>query len=771
MVVPAGHGSSLRGALMPDIAFPRLLLQTLSSRLFWLALLLATWGTGQSLADSPAAPGSAPTVDFVRDIKPIFVAHCYECHGPGEERGGLSLAQHALALSGGDTAPAFVPGSAGTSLLVARVTGSESPAMPLDREPLSAAQIDLLKIWIDEGAVWPESADEADPRHRAAADHWAFRPLVKPLLPAAAATESGAAAGDPRLSDVIDRFVIAGLEAAGLQMQPEADRITLLRRATFDLTGLAPPPETILSFAVDARPEAYGELIEQLLASPAYGERWARHWLDVVRYSDSGGYDTDILYEQAWRYRQYCIRSFQEDKPFDRFLEEQVAGDELWPEQAEAMADAVAVWTLGQWPNAFDAFPDKLAYVRRNDQVVTLSEAMLGLSVGCANCHHHKYDPLSQRDYFGLEAVFAGSETFNRATGNVAWVNGEKSHFRALRHAAEPVSVHLLRRGELNQPAGRVVPAAPAFLPQGGPLFPPGEEHPAQARARLATWITSPDHPLTARVIANRVWQWHFGRGIVATPNDFGTQGAAPSHRALLDWLAADLRDGGYSLKSLHRAIMHSRTYRQSSQRESAAVAKDPENILLAGFPRRRMEAEAVWDRLLEASGRLDRRPVDEPFVPPLTDEELQGLYDINGNPRENKWKATEAQNRRAIYMLNRRSFRMPLLEAFDQPPNSVGCPVRPSTTVPGQALALLNGDIPVEQAMALRDRLSREEPDSDERRLNRAWLLVFARPIRADELASAREFLFSRPETPPADVWVELCLALFNANEFVYVD
>ena len=771
MVAPAGHGSSLCGALMPDIAFLRLLFQTLSSRLFWLALLVAAWGTGQSLADSPAAPGSVPTVDFVRDIKPIFAEHCYECHGPGEERGGLSLAQHALALSGGDTAPVFVPGSAGTSLLVARVTGSQSPAMPLDREPLSAAQIDLLKIWIDEGAVWPESADVADPRHRAAADHWAFRPLVKPPLPAAAATESEAAAGDPPLSDVIDRFVIAGLEAAGLQMQPEADRITLLRRATFDLTGLAPPPETILSFAADARPEAYGELIEQLLASPAYGERWARHWLDVVRYSDSGGYDTDILYEQAWRYRQYCIRSFQEDKPFDRFLEEQVAGDELWPEQAEAMADAVAVWTLGQWPNAFDAFPDKLAYVRRNDQVVTLSEAMLGLSVGCANCHHHKYDPLSQRDYFGLEAVFAGSETFNRTTGNVAWVNGEKSHFRALRHAAEPVSVHLLRRGELNQPAGRILPAAPAFLPQGGPLFPPGEENPAQARARLAKWITSPDHPLTARVIANRIWQWHFGRGIVATPNDFGTQGAAPSHRALLDWLAADLRDGGYSLKSLHRAIMHSRTYRQSSQRESAAVAKDPENILLAGFPRRRVEAEAVWDRLLEASGRLDRRPVDEPFVPPLTDEELRGLYDINGNPRENKWKATEAQNRRAIYMLSRRSFRMPLLEAFDQPPNSVGCPVRPSTTVPGQALALLNGDIPVEQATALRDRLFREEPDSDERRLNRAWLLVFARPIRADELASAREFLFSRPERPPADVWVELCLALFNANEFVYVD
>lgn len=736
---------------------------------------MASWGVGQSLADDqadpPAVPGSAPAVDFVRDIKPIFVAHCYECHGPGEERGGLSLARHAQALAGGDTAPAFVPGSADASLLVKRVTAGQPPAMPLDREPLADVKIELLKLWIDQGAVWPESADEADPRHRAAADHWAFRPLVKPPLPAGALAASEATRGEPRGSEVIDRFVIAGLEAAGLQMQPEADRITLLRRATFDLTGLAPPPETILSFAADARPEAYEELIERLLASPAYGERWARHWLDVVRYSDSGGYDTDILYEQAWRYRQYCVRSFQDDKPFDRFLEEQVAGDELWPEQAEAMADAVAVWTLGQWPNAFDAFPEKLAYVRRNDQVVTLGEAMLGLSVGCANCHHHKYDPLSQRDYFGLEAVFAGSESFNRTTGNVAWVNGEKSHFRALRHAAEPVSVHLLRRGELSQPAGRMVPAAPAFLPQGGPLFPPGEENPTRARARLAKWITSPDHPLTARVIANRVWQWHFGRGIVSTPNDFGTQGAAPSHRELLDWLAADLRDRGWKLKDFHRAILHSRTYRQASRREADAIARDPENILLAGFPRRRMEAEAVWDRLLEASGRLDRRPVDEPFVPPLTDEELEGLYDLNGNPRENKWKATEVQNRRAIYMLNRRSFRMPLLEAFDQPPNSVGCPVRQSTTVPGQALALLNGDIPVEQATALKDRLFREEPDSDDRRLDRAWLLVFARPIRADELVSAREFLLSRPEKPTAEVWVELCLALFNTNEFVYVD
>jgi mono/diheme cytochrome c family protein len=757
---------------MTDIGFSLLRRFNLpAGRWSWAALLVVVCGTGRSLADAPESQPKAPAIDFIRDIKPIFVEHCYGCHGPGEERGGLSLAQRALALAGGDTGPAIVPGSSGKSLLLERVRGSRPPVMPLDGEPLSDAEIRRLEAWIDEGAVWPESADEADPRHLAAADHWAFQPLEKPPLPAAAPTEPDPAPAEVAVSTVIDRFVTARLIAAGLHLQPEADRITLLRRATFDLTGLAPPPETISTFAADSRPEAYEELIEQLLASPAYGERWARHWLDVVRYSDSGGYDTDILYEQAWRYRNYCIRSFQEDKPFDRFLEEQLAGDELWPEQSEAMADAVAVWTLGQWPNAFDAFPDKLAYVRRNDQVVTLSEAMLGLTVGCANCHHHKYDPLSQRDYFGLEAVFAGSESFNRTTGNVAWVNGEKSHFRALRHAAQPTPVHLLRRGELSQPAGKVGPAAPAFLPHGGPLFPTGEEDLTQARARLAKWITAPDNPLTARVIANRIWQWHFGRGIVATPNDFGTQGAAPSHPELLDWLAAQLRQDGWRLKSLHRGIMLSRTYRQGNRREPAAIAADPENVLLSGFPRRRMEAEAVWDRLLEASGRLDRRPVDEPFVPPLTDEELQGLYDITGNPRENKWKTTEAQHRRAIYMLSRRSFRMPLLEAFDQPPNSVSCPVRQSTTVAGQALALLNGDIPVEQAAALRDRLFREEPTSSERRLERAWLLVFARPIDADELVAAHSFLRSRPEASGADAWLELCLALFNANEFVYVD
>ena len=384
---------------MTYTCFPFLrLLKAPIGRLSCAALLVVAVVAGRSGADDPASNATAPAIDFVRDIKPIFLHHCYECHGPGEERGGLSLAEHASALSGGDTGAALVPGSADTSLLFKRATGSQPPAMPLDGEPLSPAEIDLLKAWIDQGALWPESADEAEPRRLAAADHWAFMPLVKPAVPAAAAAVSSGAPGEISASEVIDRFVTAGLSAKGLHLQPEADRITLLRRATFDLIGLAPPPESILPFAADARPEAYPELIEQLLASPAYGERWARHWLDVVRYSDSGGYDTDIFYEQAWRYRNYCIRSFQEDKPFDRFLEEQVAGDELWPEQAEAMADAVAVWTLGQWPNAFDAFPDKLAYVRRNDQVVTLSESMLGLTGAGASAAARRTEPAGRTD-------------------------------------------------------------------------------------------------------------------------------------------------------------------------------------------------------------------------------------------------------------------------------------------------------------------------------------------------------------------------------------
>lgn len=301
---------------------------------------------------------------------------------------------------------------------------------------------------------------------------------------------------------------------------------------------------------------------------------------------------------------------------------EQVAGDELWPEQGEAMQDATALWTLGEWPNSLDAIPEALEYLRRTDQVATFSEAMLGLTVGCANCHNHKYDPISQRDYFGLEAVFSASETFNKNTNKKAWGKGERNAFRVLRHAPAPTPIHLLTRGELGQPRGLISPALPAFLPGGGAL-PAGPDENKQRRARLARWVVSPQNPLTARVLANRVWQWHFGRALAPTPNDLGTQGLPPSHPELLDWLASELVANGWSLKKLHRAVVLSSTYRQSAVREAGAIAADPQDVLLAGFPRRRLEAEEVWDHLHAAAGTLDPKSFGAPFVPKLSAEEL----------------------------------------------------------------------------------------------------------------------------------------------------
>ncbi len=611
-------------------------------------------------------------------------------------------------------------------------------------------------------------ADEIDPRTAKAASHWSFKPLTRPPLPEH---------HNAWVSSPIDACILTKLDEAGLRPAPPAAKDALLRRVSFDLTGLPPTPEEIAAFVSDTGAEAFAKVVDRLLASQAYGERWARHWLDVVRYADSGGYETDILYEQAWRYRDYVIRSFNEDKPYDRFLMEQVAGDELWPEQSDAMQDAVAVWTLGEWQNALDAYPDMLEYVRRTDQVTTLSEAALGLTVGCANCHNHKYDPVTQRDYFGLEAIFAASETWNRNTKSKAWNQGERTAYRAVRHAEKPVPIHLLTRGELTKPTKQVAPALPAFLPGGGAL-PGGPGENKQRRAHLARWLVSPQNPLPARVIANRIWQWHFGQALASTPNDLGTQGAPPSHPELLDWLASELVSNGWSLKKLHRLILLSSTYRQSAVRDPKAGAADPQNRLLAGFPRRRLEAEEVWDHLHAAAGTLDRKSFGAPFVPKLSPEELRSLYDIEGKP-ENKWPVTVDQTRRAIYILNRRSFRFPFFEAFDPPNSAVSCPVRQTTTVPTQALTLLNNRIVGEQARAMVERLTREVGNDVEKFVRQAWLLSYSRTVSEDELRLALSFIAnaedakSRAGKPDAHraALVDFCRGVLNTTEFIYAN
>ena len=709
---------------------------------------------------------SAKVVDFNHDILPIFRKACFKCHGPEKDKGGFSLANSNRAMEGGDEGQAIFKGNSAASPLVHRIAGvNEDGTMPPGAERLNPEQIGLIRAWIDQGVHWPKSADLTDPRAAGAAKHWAFKTLKKPKVPDL---------GNSWVASPVDAFILAKLREAKLEPTLPATREALLRRVSFDLIGLPPNLGEIEAFVNDKRPDAFERVVDRLLASPAYGERWARHWLDLVRYADSGGYETDIFYEQGWRYRDYVIRSLNNDKPFDRFVMEQVAGDEIWPGQP-GMQDAVALWTLGEWPNALDAFPEMLEYFRRTDQVSTFGEAFLGLSFGCANCHNHKYDPITQRDYFGLEAIFAGSETWNKNTGEKAWGKGERTAFRAQRHAGKPLPIHLLTRGELSKPTKIIGPALPAFLPGGGPL-PDGPEEASKRRTHLARWLVSDKNPLTARVIANRIWQWHFGQGLASTPNDFGTQGIPPSHPELLDWLASELSGNSWSLKRLHRLIVLSSTYRQSSVRDPIAIEKDPQNRLLAGFSRRRLEAEEVWDQIHSISGILDGKSFGVPFVPRLTREELQGLYDIEGK-LELKWPVTTEQHRRGIYILNRRSFRFPFFEAFDPPGNAASCPVRQTTTVPAQALTLLNNRIVGEQAGAMAKRLRRESGAELEALVKRAWLLSFNRRPDEAELQIALRFISKAEKEhkqsgsgdPRLSALVDFCMGIMNTTEFVY--
>ena len=729
---------------------------------------------------------SERTVDFVRDIKPIFQQHCYKCHGPGKDQGGLSLATRSLALDGGDNGLAMQVGKSALSPLVHRIAGlDDGTVMPPEGDQLTSEQVGIIRAWIDQGLVWPSAADELDPRVVQAVDHWSFKPLKHPLIPA---VKSGSedlrsiTSVDP--SEVsrkkewgntpVDAFILAKLHEAKLSPAAPTTKSALLRRVSFDLTGLPPTPAEIDAFINDPRSEAFSIVVDRLLASPAYGERWARHWLDIVRYADSGGYETDIFYEQAWRYRDYVIRSFNEDKPYDQFLMEQVAGDELWPDQAETFKDAIAVWTLGQWPNSLDKFPELLEYTRRTDQVTTFGEAMLGLTVGCANCHNHKYDPISQRDYFGLEAIFAASETWDQNTKKKAWASGERNHFRVLRHSSSPTEIRFLARGELTKPRGIVSPTIPAFLPGGGPISNDANES-QQRRAHLARWLVSPQNPLTARVIANRVWQWHFGQALAATPNDLGTRGHPPSHPELLDWLATELVENGWSLKKLHRLLLLSSTYQQSTHRNSRMPDIDPQNVWLSHFPRRRLEAEEVWDHLHSAAGTLVTTHFGSPFIPQLSAEELKGLYDIEQKP-DKKWPVTEVQNRRAIYVLNRRSFRFPFFEAFDPPNSGASCPTRQATTVPAQALTLLNNGIVSRQAKAMSERLVREAGENRSDQVRLAWLLAYSRQVTEPELEVALQFLAEAKlahqqqgtPDPAATALNEFCLGLMNTSEFI---
>jgi hypothetical protein len=688
--------------------------------------------------------------------------------------------------------------------------------------------------------------------------HWAFVPPRQAEPPPVREADWA--------RNVLDAFVLARLEAEGIAHAAQADRATLLRRLSFDLIGLPPTPDEVAAFLADPSPAAYESRVDRLLASPHYGERQAQHWLDLARYADTDGFEFDEARPDAWRYRDWVVAAFNRDLPYDLFLALQLAGDELEPDDPEA---AIATGFNRCYPDMVDLNDQGLRRQNALDDITeTVGLAALGLTVGCARCHDHKFDPISQVDFYGLQAFFTPArfrddypiarpadrrayearlaawrddlagvqarlirieaaardrlapgpppglddlsiaalsrDEAERSPEDVglafealardkriqpeALVEALRPGSRAERAEAlveldrrrrekppsppkarvidepgpDPPPTFLRRRGDYLAKGPEVRPAFPAVLDDAGPAI---QRLPRSSgrRSALAAWLTRPGHPMTARVVVNRIWQGHFGRGLVATPSDFGRMGEAPSHPELLDRLALELVDRGWSLKAIHRRIVTTATYRQSSRPEPGAAGLDPDGILLSRHPRRRLDGEAIRDALLAASGRLNPA-LGGPCVFPELPTELTRLSSKGAiwpvSPR------AEDRDRRSLYVFTRRNLRYPFFEAFDRPDTNASCPRRAQTTIAPQALSLLNGGLAVGSARALADRVAREAGPDPTDRIDRAYRLAIGRPPDPVEARLAGDFL--RDDSASL---VDLCLALLNLNEFVYVD
>jgi hypothetical protein len=661
---------------------------------------------------------------------------------------------------------------------------------------------------------------------RAGQKHWAFRPVVRPVPPKVRGSAPNA----------VDCFLLAGLESKGLSFSPEADRLTLIRRATFDLIGLPPTPTEIDAFLADRAPDAYERLVERLLASPHYGERWGKFWLDAAGYADSNGYfNADSDRPLAWRYRDWVIRAFNQDMPYDRFVQEQLAGDELvgyrpggdvTPTIAESLTATHFLRNAPDGTGESDGNPDEVRADRYTVLEGTLQITMnclLGVTIQCARCHNHKFEPISQKEYYQLQAIFFPAYNPSRWTKPQARVVlvGSRTAVADWKHrqdvfdkeikalqaklktasgpqreqvqkqiaarqkdrppAPDKLSVfvemdpkppphHVLRRGRYNQPGAEVGPGVPASLSVAGNKYHLGSRAPGQIssgrRLAFARWVTSSDNPLFARVMVNRIWQQHFGTGLVATPDNLGLSGARPSHPELLDWLAAEFVRSGWSIKALHRLLVCSAAYRQASAPRADLARLDPDNRLLGRFPLRRLDAEALRDAMLSVSGELDQH-VGGPYVP--SRRTAEGTVVV---PEEQP-----GAHRRSIYLQQRRTQVVTLLQLFDAPAMASTCAVRPTSTVPLQALALLNSDFARARARGFARRIAREAGTDADKRLAWAFRLACGRPPDAKEAQAARRFLAAQRKVYAgrADAeertWADLCQMILASNAFLYLE
>jgi hypothetical protein len=839
-----------------------------------LACVLAACGT----ADAQLPPSATVKIDFARDIEPLLAKRCLVCHGAQQQMSGLRLDQRDAALKGGDSGPDIVTGKSAESRLIRLVAGQEKKVMPPVGERLSANEIGLLRAWIDQGVAWSV----------ARAPHWSFQKIQRPAVPAV--TDRAW----PR--NEVDNFILARLEREGIAPSPEAGKLTLLRRLSLDLTGLPPTPEEVREYLSDNRPDAYERLVDRLLDSPHYGEKWARYWLDLARYADSDGYEKDRARPWAWRYRHWVIDALNRDMPYDEFTREQLAGD-LLPNrnQDTLVATGFNRNTLTNREGGTD--PEQFRDEQVLDRAATLGTVWMGLTVGCAQCHNHKFDPISQKEFYQLTAFFNTQEEVNmqaplpgelgpylaakpeydrkrralleeyKIPGAFAdyqsklresalhpghhedwdFAYGEFTH--TVDNARKVLFLDPAKRSEVQENAmldvflgscGNLYPKehceelkvrevrtklnelnaklpavsyAPVLLENDTPpktyihvkgdwrdhgaevqpgtlaVLPPLPAGVPATRLALARWLTSPDHPLTSRVAVNRIWQEVFGRGIVYTSEDFGTQGDRPTHPELLDWLATEYMRRGWSQKQMIRLLVTSATYRQSSHARPELQEKDPNNTLLARQSRLRLSAELIRDEALFAGGLLDFRVGGRSVRP----AQPKGVAELSYGGSV-KWEESTGADRyrRGMYILFQRTVPYPQLINFDAPAATLACTRRERTDTPLQALNLMNDPVFFEAAQGLAFRILRESDGAFRDRLKYAYAVTLARepsgreaermgkyfddasrdmkanPSAVDALFPNRLEGISQAE---AAAWVELSRVLLNLDEFITKD
>jgi mono/diheme cytochrome c family protein len=874
--------------------------------------------------NSRAAAPVANAISFERDVRPILKAHCFQCHGEGEKlKGGLDVRLRRSLVRGGEHGPAITPGQPEKSALVELIQKGE---MPKAERKLTPAEVRTITQWIAGGAKTlrpePESLGKEPYFTEEERGFWAFQPVKRPAVPRWQS-------GEP-VKNSIDAFLLAKLRTNGLAFSPEADRATLIRRASFDLLGLPPTPEEVAAFVADKSPSAYERMIDRLLESPDYGERWARHWLDVAGYADSDGYtEADTVRNHSYKFRDYVIRSLNADKPFDRFILEQLAGDELVPQphknlSADAIEKLTATGFLRMAPDG-SASAEIESKITRNavvaDTIKIVSTSLLGLTMGCAECHDHRYDPIPQADYYRFRAIFepaldwknwrapaarlvslytdADREKAKTVEADAAKLDAQRKQKEegyinatfekevaklpeAMREAArdarmtvaekrtaaqkqllkenpslnvspgslylydskaaadlkkmteetakvragkpvedflhvltEPAGVappvtQLFYRGDPDQPKQSLEPAEPLIFAATHPAKIPAKDSSMSTSGRrlaFARSLTDGQHPLTARVLVNRAWLHHFGRGLVGTPGDFGFLGERPTHPELLDWLASEFVAQGWSLKKLHKLILTSRAWRQSSARSAEAERIDPDNRLLSRMNVRRIESETIRDAMLAVSGKLNPKQFG-PAVPVMEDDVGQIIIGKENKDGEGKPGAAIDLNgeefRRSIYVLVRRSRPLGMLDAFDAPIMEPNCDARSATTVAPQSLMLMNNKQVIEMSEHFARRVEREAGAEPRAQARRAWELAFSkRPTSAQIEASVKHLAAQtgfyraenakapaptpapaasanakdKPKEAPAKPAAEfsalasLCHALVSANGFLYVD